>query len=327
MQSRKFSIGIDIGGTNTVFGIVNRRGDLLCQSSLPTTGYPHPEALLAAIRSALLPKIEELGQEEFNGIGIGAPGANYYTGEITIAANLHWQLPVALSKLATAAFALPCAITNDAKAAAIGEMTYGAAKGMKDFILITLGTGVGSGFVANGQLIYGHDGFAGELGHTTAVRDGRACGCGRKGCLERYASATGIVATAMEQLASLPQEKQTEQIEDSLFLSWQRQGHITASDIYRAATAGDPLALNTFSYTGRILGQALADAVAITGPQAIILFGGLTQAGHHIFNPVKAYMEEHLLSIYKNKVALLHSLLPQNDAAILGASALAWQDA
>lgn len=327
MQSRNFSIGIDIGGTNTVFGIVNRRGDLLFQAKTNTKAFDHPQALLAEIKSILQPQIEQLGIAEFSGIGIGAPNANYYTGDIAAAANINWEWPVALRDLATNIFSLPCAITNDAKAAAIGERAYGAAKGMKDFIVITLGTGVGSGFVANGQLIYGHDGYAGEFGHTIAVHDGRACGCGRNGCLERYTSATGIVATAIEQLQALSQEQQRRQTETSLFRVLQDKGCITANDIHQAAATGDEVALATFDYTGWILGRSLADAVAITGPQAIILFGGLAKAGDFIIQPTKKHMEAHLLSIYKNKVALISSQLPENDAAILGASALGWHEA
>lgn len=326
MLSRNFSIGIDIGGTNTVFGIVNRRGDLLFQAKINTQAFDSPQSLLLEIKALLQPRIDQLGIAAFSGIGIGAPNANFYTGEIVAAANINWEWPVALRSLAAAAFSLPCAITNDAKAAAIGEMTYGAAKGMKDFIILTLGTGVGSGFVANGQLIYGHDGFAGELGHTIAVRDGRACGCGRHGCLERYTSATGIVATAMERLQSLSSVQQAQQQEGSLFRTLQTKNVLTANDIHHAALAGDEVAVATFEDTGKILGYSLADAVAITGPQAIILFGGLAKAGDFIIQPIKKYMEANLLSIYKDKVAILRSLLPENDAAILGASALGWQE-
>lgn len=323
MQPKSFSIGIDIGGTNTAFGIVNRRGDILFQDRLHTREYETPEIFIAAIADRLLPQIAHYGKEEFTGVGIGAPNANYYSGNIELAANLQWKGTIPLRQLAGKALQLPVTVTNDANATAIGEMIYGAARGMKDFIIITLGTGVGSGFIANGQLIYGHDGFAGELGHVIAIRDGRRCGCGRNGCLETYASATGIVRTANELLATskdtdLPQHP-----------DWLRSVHhsgaeVSASGIHKAALAGDPMALEIFEFTGKILGQTLADAVAITSPEAIIFFGGMAKAGDYILKPAKKYMEENLLAIFKHKIEIIPSGLAERDAAILGASALSW---
>lgn len=323
MQSKSFSIGIDIGGTNTAFGIVNRRGDILVQDRLHTQDYKTPVLFIDAIKEQLQPHIDQYGKDQINGIGVGAPNANYYSGNIELAANLKWKGTIPLRSLTEEAFNLPVTVTNDANATAIGEMIYGAAKGMKDFIIITLGTGVGSGFIANGQLVYGHDGFAGELGHVIAVRDGRSCGCGRKGCLETYASATGIVRTAKEIL-----ERDT--VANTIahpdwLVSLHREGkEISSSGIHKAALAGDPLAKDIFDFTGKILGQTLADAVAITSPEAIILFGGLTKAGDFILKPTKKYMEENLLAVFKNKIEIIPSGLSERDAAILGAAALAW---
>ncbi len=309
----QYSIGIDIGGTNSVMGIVDKKGMILFEDEVVTKNYPDINDFIDAIYSKLVPEINKLGIENFKGIGIGAPNGNYYNGSIEFAPNLIWKGIIPLAQLFQKKFNLESAVTNDANAAAIGEMMYGAAKGMNDFIMVTLGTGVGSGFVANGKMIYGHDGFAGELGHTIAIRDGRICGCGRKGCLETYTSATGIVRTAHEFLETKADESLLRNIES-----------LTSKDIYEAALKNDKLALEIFDYTGKILGQSLADAVAITSPEAIILFGGLAQAGHFIFDPVKKYLEEYLLVIYKNKIKLLPSELKESDVAILGAAALVW---
>jgi glucokinase len=309
----KYSIGIDIGGTNCVMGIVDKRGVILFETKIKTTDFEHVEEIVDACFSLLQPEIEKLSIEECKGIGIGAPNGNYYSGCIEFAPNLRWKGIIPLAKLFEEKFKLPSLLTNDANAAAIGEMIYGAAKGMKDFIMVTLGTGVGSGFVANGQLIYGHDGFAGELGHVIAVRDGRLCGCGRKGCLETYTSATGIVKTANEFLFNSSRESLLRDIDS-----------ITSKDIFDAAVKGDEVALEIFEFTGKILGQSLADAIAITSPEAIILFGGLAQAGEYIFTPTKKHMEENLLVIYKEKVKILPSQLKESDAAILGSAALVW---
>ena len=313
-MTQALALGIDIGGTNTAFGVVNRRGEIIVKSSLPTTGHETPHHFIAALRQAVMPLLEAAGRENFIGAGIGAPNGNFFTGEIVFAPNLPWTGIIPLAKMVGEALNLPAVLTNDANAAAIGEMTYGAAKGLKDFILVTLGTGLGSGFVANGQLIYGHDGFAGELGHVIAIRDGRKCGCGRLGCLETYASATGIVRTANQWLSERNDASSLRSL----------QPHITAKSIHKAAEDGDALALELFEYTGKILGQTLADTVAITSPEAIIFFGGLANAGELLFSHVRHYLEDNLLNIYKNKVALIQSALPDADAAILGASALAW---
>ncbi len=323
MQSKSFSVGIDIGGTNTTYGIVNTRGMILDQGRLSTRDYATPESFVQALHEKIMPYIKSKGKELFNGLGVGAPNANYYTGEIALAPNLPWKGTIPLRRLLEDLFHLPVTITNDAKATAIGEMTYGAAKGMKDFLVITLGTGVGSGVVSNGQLIYGHDGFAGEIGHTIAVRGGRLCGCGRRGCLETYSSATGIVATAIEWLSN--REAPQEPIPQNwLWSIYRSTGRVSSSQIHTAALAGDSLAEEIFDFTGKILGQTLADMVAVTSPQAIFFFGGLAKAGDFMIKPAKKYMEENLLAIYKNKIDIVPSGLSERDAAILGSSALAW---
>lgn len=309
----KYSIGIDIGGTNSAFGIVDKKGRIIFEGSIPTNEFLLVEDFTEALHKVLFPAIEKYGPKQIKGIGIGAPNGNFYNGSIEFAPNLQWKGIIPLAKLFEEKFQLPSVVTNDANAAAIGEMMYGAAKGMKDFIMVTLGTGVGSGFVANGKMIYGHDGFAGELGHTIAIRDGRLCGCGRKGCLETYTSATGIVTTAYEFLLNNNTESLLRDKEN-----------LSAKTIYEAAVKGDVLALQIFEYTGKILGESLADAVAITSPEAIILFGGLAQAGNYIFEPTYQYMQENLLVIYKDKVKLLPSELKESDVAILGAAALVW---
>ena len=311
---KPFAIGIDIGGTNTSLGLVDRRGEILLQSGLRTTDYETLDAYIADMEQEVAKFRKRAGVDNISGIGVGAPNGNYYTGEIVDAANLRWKRVIPMGKMMSEAMGYKVTLTNDANASAMGEMMYGAARGMKDFVVVTLGTGVGSGFVANGQVVYGYTGFAGELGHVIAVQDGRQCGCGRKGCMERYCSATGIVHTANEWLE--------ERKDDSLLRNYSTA--LTAKNIHEAALAGDHLAIEIFDYTGMILGRTLANAVAITSPQAIILFGGLAKAGDVLYQPVKKYMEESLLSVFKNTVELLPSALPDADAAILGASALAW---
>ena len=298
---------IDIGGTNTKFGLVDRSGAILFQSSLPTRSFPEASQLVEKL-SAIF--IEELGKlmepAELKGLGIGAPNGNYFTGQIEFAPNLQWKGIVPLSALFAKALNRPVWLTNDANAAALGEMIFGAAKGMKDFLFITLGTGLGSGIVANGELIYGHDGFAGEVGHVIVTPGGRACGCGRKGCLETYCSATAIVKTYQEL-------KKSDEV-------------VHAKDIADRAHAGESEALAAFRLTGEILGLALANSVAYTSPAAIFLFGGLAHAGELLFAPTRKSFEDNLLVIYKNKITILPSGLHEDDAALLGAASLAWQE-
>jgi glucokinase len=315
-HSKPYAIGIDIGGTNTVVGVVDTRGTVIATSSIKTQSYPEIEDYLEALVGALRPVMGSVGGPQLiAGIGVGAPNANFYTGNIEHAANLPWKGIVPLAELLYEKVGIPIAVTNDANAAAIGEMTYGAARAMRDFIMITLGTGVGSGIVVGGQLVYGHDGCAGELGHVIVERHGRLCGCGRRGCLETYCSATGVARTARELLSARK--------EPSLLRSLQPEA-ITSKDIYDAAMAGDALAREVFDYTGRILGTAFADFTAFTAPEAFVLFGGLAQAGELLRRPIVAAMEENLMQCWKGHVKVLFSELKAADAAVLGASALGW---
>ena len=315
-MDKPYVVGMDIGGTNSVFGIVDARGNILSVDSIKTQAYKEIDEYVKAVADRLLPMIEAVGgQEKIKGMGVGAPNGNYYTGTIEFAPNLPWKGVIKLAELFQAAIGVPVTVTNDANAAAIGEMTYGAARGMKNFIEITLGTGVGSGIVINGQLVYGHDGFAGELGHTIARRtNGRQCGCGRTGCLETYCSATGVARTAREVVDHTDEPSLLRDIE----------GEITSKDVYDAAIRGDKAALEVFKFTGTILGESLADFVAFSAPEAIILFGGLTKAGDLIMKPTLEAMENSMLNLWKGKVKLLVSELKDSDAAVLGASALAW---
>lgn len=316
-ELKPYAIGMDIGGTNTVFGIVDKEGNVVCQDSIKTKAYPIIEDYVNAIGDKLDVLIESVGgKDKINGMGVGAPNGNYYTGNIEFAPNLAWKGIVPLAKLFSERVGVPCRLTNDANAAAIGEMTYGAAKGMKHFIMITLGTGVGSGIVIDGNLVYGHDGFAGELGHIIAVPDGRPCGCGRKGCLEAYCSATGIVRTAKEILTSSYDPSMLRNIPEE---------ELTSKDIFDCAMAGDAVAKDIFQKTGELLGKALANFTVFSSPEAFIIFGGLAKAGDLIFKPVKEAMEENMLAVFKNKVKVLPSQLKDADAAVLGASAIGWE--
>ena len=311
-------IGIDIGGTGTKFGIVDRDGNVLFSGEISTKKHPTIETFIGELHAELSELITKAGGiGRFRGMGVGAPNGNYYTGTIEYAPNLPWQGVIPLAKLLSDKFQLPVTLTNDANAAAIGEMMYGAAKGMKDFIMITLGTGVGSGIVANGHLIYGHDGFAGELGHTIVIPDGRIhAGTGKKGSLESYASATGVRVTAIEFLEKSKKPSLLKKIPADM---------LDSKAVYDAAIEGDELAKEIFNYTGKILGIALANAVMTTSPEAIILFGGLTKSGDFILKPTRDSMEDNLIQIFQNKVKILISHLKEAHAAILGASALSWE--
>ena len=311
------AIGIDIGGTGTKFGIVDRNGNVLFSSEISTRGHSQVEGFIDELYKHLAVLIEQAGGTgRMRGIGVGAPNGNYYSGTVEYAPNLPWRGIIPLAKLIQNKFQLPTILTNDANAAAIGEMMYGAAKGMKDFIMITLGTGVGSGIVANGKLIYGHDGFAGELGHTTVIPKGRYHeGTGKYGSLESYASATGVKLTAVEML---------EKSEEASMLRDTPKERLDSRRVYDAAIAGDKLAKQIFDFTGDILGMALANFVMFSSPEAIILFGGLTKAGDLILKPTREAMENNLIQVFQNKVKILVSHLKESDAAILGASALVW---
>lgn len=317
-MAKPYVIGIDMGGTNTVFGIVDARGNVIASDSIKTAKHADINDYIDELHTELTRIIKANDAEgKINGIGIGAPNANYFTGVIEDGVNLPWPTPIPLADLVSQKFGTPCLITNDANAAAIGEMTYGAARGLKDFIMITLGTGVGSGIVINGQMVYGHDGFAGELGHVIVKRNnGRICGCGRTGCLEAYCSATGVARTAREFLEIRNDESLLRNLDIN---------SITSKDVYDCAAAGDKLAKDIFEYTGTILGEALADFVTFSSPEAFVLFGGLTKSGDYIMKPIKEAFDKNILSIYKGKVKILLSELKESDAAVLGASALGWE--
>ncbi|MDL2304010.1 ROK family protein [Bacteroides sp. OttesenSCG-928-D19] len=317
-MEKPYVIGIDIGGTNSVFGIVDARGTILYNGSIKTGTYEDINDYVSALAEGLKEVIEKAGGPgNIRGIGVGAPNGNYFSGCIEFAPNLPWKGKIPLAQLISEkTYGIPVSLTNDANAAAIGEMTYGAARGMKDFIEITLGTGVGSGIVIGGTLVYGHDGFAGELGHVIVRQDGRPCGCGRKGCLEAYASATGVARTAREILMNRT---------DKSVLRDLNPEDITSRDVYDAAVKGDKLAQEIFEFTGNILGESLANFVAFSSPEAIVLFGGLTKSGDLILNPVKRAMEDNMLKVFQGKTKVLVSELKESDAAVLGASALGWE--
>ncbi len=311
------AIGIDIGGTGTKFGIVDRVGNVLFSSEISTRKHSNVNDFIDDLHNELSKLIDNVGGiGRIKGIGVGAPNGNFYTGTIEYAPNLPWKGIIPLARMMEDKFKIPVVLTNDANAAAIGEMMYGAAQGMKDFIMITLGTGVGSGIVANGKLIYGHDGFAGELGHTTIIPNGRLHeGTGKRGSLESYASATGVRLTTLEILEKSSEPSSLRSIPSD---------QIDSKKVYEAAIAGDAVAKEIFESTGTILGAALANFVMFSSPEAIILFGGLTKAGDLILKPTRESMEANLIQIFQNKVKILVSHLKESDAAILGASALAW---
>lgn len=318
MATGTYVVGIDVGGQTTKLGVVDARGTVLAQTVIRTDNHSIVEPYIEEVAEAVNKIIADAKAEgEIRGVGVGAPNGNYYTGNIESAPNLPWaHSTVEFAKLLSEALnGLPVALTNDANAAAVGEMTYGAARGMKNFIMITLGTGVGSGIVINGEVVYGHDGFAGELGHTAAVRNnGRVCNCGKTGCLETYCSATGVARTAREWL-ELSDEPSVLRSLDT----------IASKDVYDAAKDGDKLALKIFEFTGKILGRSFADFIAFSSPEAIVLFGGLARAKEFLLEPIENAMNENVLPLWKNKVKIVFSQLKESDAAILGASALAWE--
>ena len=317
---RQYALGIDLGGTGTKFGLVDEGGQVLRSDSIPTQQYPdiveYCDVLCAGLKR--LVEAEGLTMGDLAGIGCGAPDANFYTGCIEQATNLPWKGVVPLAKLISERMGVKCTVTNDANAAAQGEMIYGSARGMKNFIVITLGTGVGSGIVTDGKLLYGHDGFAGELGHCKVdySGNGRLCGCGQRGCIEAYASATGVARTAMEIITATTQPTLLRQLPDI--------DHITSKDVFDAAEQGDLVAKQIFDYTGHLLGMKMADYVHFSSPEAIILFGGLTKSGHWIMDPIREAFEQNLMPLWKGKIPVYVSILKDSDAAILGAASLVW---
>lgn len=317
---KPYVIGLDLGGTNSVFGIVDSRGDIKATTAIKTTVSDTPEGYVDACIEALEPIIDTVGGiDKIKAMGIGAPNGNFYTGTIEFAPNLVWAHNgiVPLAKMFSERLGIPVALTNDANAAALGEMTYGVARGMKNFIMVTLGTGVGSGIVVNGELVYGCDGFAGELGHVIMVRgeQGRPCGCGRKGCLEAYCSATGVARTARELLATTERPSLLRDIKPE---------DITSLEVSIAAGKGDELAKEIYEFTGKMLGEACADFAAFSSPEAFVFFGGMTKAGDLIMEPIKKAYDESVLKIFKGKAHFLVSSLEGSTAAVLGASAVGW---
>lgn len=318
-NEKPYVLGLDMGGTNSIFGIVDQRGTIKAQTAIKTQAYPDVNDYVKAAVEALQPVLDQVGGiQNIRAMGIGAPNGNYYTGNIEYAANLLWKGIVPIAQLFEEALGIPCRVTNDANAAAMGEMTYGVARGMKNFIMITLGTGVGSGIVCDGKIVYGSDGFAGELGHFVIDHSekGRKCGCGRSGCLETYCSATGVARTARELLENRSEESLLRKLDPE---------SITSYDVFVAAEQGDKLAVEIFNTTGRILGTACADYTTFNTPEAFVFFGGLTKAGEYLMKPIREAYDANVLSIFKGNAKLLVSALNGSEAAVLGASALGWE--
>ena len=320
MAEKQYVLGVDVGGQTAKCGVVNASGEVIAQTILVSNEHADADGFISALADTLKKLVVDANLEgQIRGVGVGAPNGNYYTGEIKNAPNLTWassNVPVRFAAMLSEKLGgLPVALTNDANAAAVGEMTYGIARGMKDFIMITLGTGVGSGIVIDGKVVYGHDGFAGELGHTTVVPyNGRVCGCGRTGCLEAYCSAIGVARTAREWLEHSTEPSVLRDVDN-----------ITSKDVYDAAKEGDKVALAIFEYTGKLLGTKFCDFIAFSAPEAIVLFGGLARSKEFLYEPMLRAMNENVLKIWKDKVQIVFSSLKESDAAILGASALAWE--
>lgn len=313
----KVVAGVDIGGTNTVYGLVERTGNIVAEGNLKTTDYPEIHNFVSALAGAITNLMKGKSGIELAGIGIGAPNANYHRGTIELAPNLAWKGIVPIAEYVREKTKVPVVITNDAKAAAMGEMIFGGAKNMKNFIVLTLGTGLGSGIVINGEVLYGHTGFAGELGHTTIVPGGRDCGCGRQGCFETYGSASGLVRTVLNLLSEMKEESILREIPPS---------HLSSKKIAEAAAKNDPVALEAMDYTAEMIAFGIANAVGFSSPEAVFLFGGLAQAGEVLFAPIREYVNQMVMPIYRGTVQILASGIPESNAAVLGAAALAWNE-
>jgi glucokinase len=309
--------GIDIGGTNTVFGLVDKEGNIISETRMKTKDYPDVKKFVSALAAAIKKMMEGKGNLKLSGIGIGAPNANYHKGTIELAPNLAWKGIVPLAEYIRKEIDVPVILTNDANAAAMGEMIFGGAKKMKDFIILTLGTGLGSGIVINGEVVYGHTGFAGELGHTIVVPGGRDCGCGRQGCYETYASASGLVRTVLYMLSEMKEESSLRDIPPS---------ELSSKTIAEAAAKNDPIALEALDYTAEILAFGIGNAICFSSPEAVFLFGGLAQAGEMLFVPVRKYVVRNVFPIFKGTVKILPSGISESNAAVLGAAALALND-
>lgn len=314
---KEVTAGVDIGGTNTVYGLVDKTGDVIVEGNLITTDYPEIHDFTRALGSALRSMLKSNPDLKLIGTGIGAPNANYHKGTIELAPNLAWKGIVPLADLVKKEIDVPVVVTNDANAAAMGEMIFGGAKGMKEFIVLTLGTGLGSGIVINGQMVYGHTGHAGELGHTTIVPGGRVCGCGRRGCYETYASASGLVRTVLEMLSELRDPSVLRDIPPS---------QLTSKRIAEAAKEKDPIAVKAMDFTAEKIAFGIINAIAFSSPEAVFLFGGLAQAGETLFEPVRKYVDKMVMPIFRGTVKILPSNVPESNAAVLGAAALAWNE-
>jgi len=313
----KVVAGVDIGGTNTVYGLVERTGNIVAEGNLKTTDYPEIHNFVSALAGAITNLMKGKSGIELAGIGIGAPNANYHRGTIELAPNLAWKGIVPIAEYVREKTKVPVVITNDAKAAAMGELIFGGAKNMKNFIVLTLGTGLGSGIVINREVLYGHTGFAGELGHTTIVPGGRDCGCGRQGCFETYGSASGLVRTVLNLLSEMKEESVLREIPPS---------HLSSKKIAEAAAKNDPVALEAMDYTAEMIAFGIANAVGFSSPEAVFLFGGLAKAGEVLFAPVREYVNQMVMPIYRGTVQILASGIPESNAAVLGAAALAWNE-
>lgn len=309
--------GIDIGGTNTKIGVVDREARILAQGRVSTADFKKVEDFVVEVHREIQGLIRRSGEVELKAIGIGAPNGNYYKGTIEHAPNLNWKGIVPLCELFRKFYSVPVVLTNDANAAALGEMVYGGAVGMKNFIILTLGTGLGSGIVINGELVYGKTGFAGEMGHLTMEPFGRECGCGRQGCLETYASATGIVKTVQELFAERRDPSPLRKIPAD---------ELTSKMISEAAEEGDQIALEAFDRTAEMLATAINNAAAFCSPEAVFLFGGLAQSGDLLLEPLNRYIDENIMGYYRKSFKIIPSSLKEADAAILGASGLAWKE-
>ncbi|MGA1978070.1 MAG: ROK family protein [Bacteroidales bacterium] len=314
---KKIVAGVDIGGTNTVFGLVDKSGKVLAEGSIKTTDYPKIEGFVQALTTGIKKLIAGKKDYELIGIGIGAPDANYHRGTIEHAPNLAWKGIVPLADLIKSKIKVPVIVTNDANAAAMGEMIFGGARGMKDFIVLTLGTGLGSGIVIDGKMVYGHTGFAGEIGHMIVVPGGRDCGCGRQGCLETYASATGLVRTTLQLMSEMREESPLRDIPPS---------KLTSKKIAEAAAKGDTIAMTALNDTAEILGFGIINSIIFSSPEAIFLFGGLAQAGELLFTPVRKYLQKNNYVLFKNTVKILPSGIPESNGAVMGAAALIWNE-
>lgn len=314
---KEVTAGVDIGGTNTVFGLVDKTGDVIVEGNLITTDYPEIQDFTKALGAAIKGLLDSNPDLKIIGTGIGAPNANYHKGTIELAPNLAWKGIVPLADLVRKEIDVPVVVTNDANAAAMGEMIFGGAKGMKDFIVLTLGTGLGSGIVINGQMVYGHTGHAGELGHTIVVPGGRVCGCGRRGCYETYASASGLVRTVLEMLSELRDPSKLRDVPPS---------RLTSKQIAEAAAEKDPIAVKALDYTAEKIAFGIINAIGFSSPEAVFLFGGLAQAGEALFEPVRKYVDMGVQPIFRGTVKILPSNVPESNAAVLGAAALAWNE-